>query len=298
LITTSNGKKSTTNSGSVSFEFHEPGDIILTAGGSSPDYESVTSELEVIPDEIKLSIELSRKEIDPSEEVEVIVRDSAGDRVENALVDIDGESWRTDSRGKVHIYPEREGYYEISADKETDITSYTTATEVLRVGEPELLRINLNRETITSGDSVTVTVYDDRTDTPVSGARVEFDHSMMGDLETKITDEDGQVNPSFDNGGRVTMTATKIIDGLEETSSKKVLQVNRTKKSSKPPDDGFPIERVKTFVGKRLMNVVSLFAIVIGIGAVIIQGLSALWVLGLAVFVSIISVIAYTQIMS
>jgi hypothetical protein len=294
-VTTSDGKKSSTKSGTASFEFHKAGEITITAGESSPRYESATAELEVY-DETDLTIELSSGAVEPGEGVKITVRDKDGNRVENASVELDGETWTTNRQGAVRIEPETKGNHEIQASKDGDLSTYNPAKKTLRVGNPRPLRIIPNRDRTTAGDSVRVTVHDDRNDTTISGARVEAEHSNIGGV-SEITDEKGQVSMTFNEGGIVTMTATKVIDGIEETSTETTITVDRTTTGANNNDPVIPIELFKNLVAKGLM-MVGLLALIVGIGAVIVQGLSAAWMLGLGVFVSIISVLGYAQIIS
>lgn len=295
IVTTTDGKESTTNSGSALFEFFEAGEVTVTAGERSPEHHSASTDIQIVPDEIALTIELSREAIEPGEKIKVTVRDKDGKRVENANVELDGRTWETNGRGIVRISPETEGNHRITASKKGDATSYASAKETIRVGNPKLLRVVTNRELITSGDSVRITVKNDKTGAPLPDARIEAEHSMAGELKPQKTDEDGEVSLTIDEGGQVIITATKVIDGIEETSPETMIRVQRTETGPNEEDPRLPIERLKT-VAAKLTMMISLFALIIGIGAVIVEGLAAAWLLGIAVLISVISVPLYTQI--
>lgn len=299
LVSTSNEKEDWTTEGTVHLEFHEPGEVEITAGTASKAYERTSTRIEVVPSEIELTVEVGREKAEPGEEIKVTVRDTYGDRVEDAEIEMAGETWKTDKRGNARIQTEEEGHYTLSATKDGDVTSFGTAKKEIRIGDPNKLSVNSNKDSITSGDSVTFTVVNDSTGAPVSGARLEAKHSFTDEYTTCETDEDGKYSMTFDEGGLVRVKASKVIEGIEENSQEAKITVERTNTGR---DDsgtwiGISTDRIKNMLAKGMM-VVALVSLIGGIGAVIIQGIAAAWILGVAVVISILSSVGYTQILS
>ena len=297
-VVTSAGDEASTTDGRVSFEFADSGEVEVRAGDDDDRYETAVGRITVEPAERELAIEAGVEAVEAGEPFTVTVRDSSGSRVENATVEMAGETWTTDERGRARVATSIADRHTVTARKRDGVTDYVPAETVVGVGDLEPLSLDANRTEITSGDSVRFTVRDDRTDGPVEGARVEAEHQYTNESTKRETDEGGSCVMTFDEGGRVDAKAYQVIDGVPEESNTLRVQVERTKRID-PESSGESILGdidPEAAVGKVLM-LATVAALVVGIGAIILQGFDGVWILGVSLGLAAVSVVGYMQIM-
>lgn len=184
----------------------------VEARATKPDagsYRDDAVTLEVVREEVPLSLSVGSEAVEPDEAVAFVVRTDEGTPVEGATVEGRGRSAVTDERGRARLRFEEPGTVHVTATKEdTGTVRYRDAGATVDVArhavplEIDTPEVDLGAARITVGDEVAFVVRDD------GGERVEGATVVARDTE-RTTDSLGTCRFTFAEPGTVEVTAAK-----------------------------------------------------------------------------------------
>lgn len=211
LVTVDDSTKGTSDgSGKVALTVTVVGTVDVSATKPDTDHyreDSVT--VEVAPEERELSVDVDADDVELGDGASVLVRSEDGDPVEDATVEVDGRTTRTDRHGQAKVEFPDTGSFDVMARKEgTEKTKYRsdrTSVDVVNEAVPlEITAPDVEGNAVTVGTEVKFVVREVEDDK----SRLEGATVTAGD-ETESTDRYGACWFTFTTTGTMEVTATK-----------------------------------------------------------------------------------------
>lgn len=302
-LQTSTGQEAVVRSGDASLSFESPASdrvrVTLVSDDPTVEYDVDPAFINVVPKEVSLELELSKRSIDPGGSVDIIVGSERDKRVEDIIIEADGKTYCTDEEDRIPIEFDESGKYTITANKDDPVTTYVQAKEVVFVGE-SALSIEFEKERPQCGDPVTVTVVNSRTGDPLRGAKVEAEHDSTNDTITKTTGRDGECQISFETSGTTHLTAEGSIDGSHESSERVEINPCATTREDTPDPDPGPnqedlINIINNTTVSRIFALIIVFSLTGSVGTTLILGSSYMWTVGVSLLFAVLGVIGFAQ---